>query len=86
MLILIGLSIIPTIAIALTWASGLHYRHTIWRQLAPYPARFGSSRLLPYLEPTAFGWAGLSRHAAAILIAVAAASALAVAVADSRQL
>jgi hypothetical protein len=83
--VLAAASILATAGVTLSWASGVTYKHTVWRELLPFPAQLGSSRVVDYLEQTVFAWLGASRTTAALLIGLFALSALAVAVANTRR-
>jgi hypothetical protein len=70
-------SVTGTIALALTWASGVTYDGTIWRQI-------GSPAYVDALQKTVFSWIGAGRTLGALIVATCALAALALAVDDSR--
>jgi len=80
-----GVSIVATTAVTISWASGIHYVHTVWHQLAPYPAQLGSSRIVDYLERSTFSWVGANAKHGALVTALVAASAFVVALIDARE-
>jgi hypothetical protein len=77
--LLAAAALLPTLAVALTWASGVHYRDTIWGELARVPGQRGSSRLAEALQDSVYGWLGASRPAAALVVAACAIASLVVA-------
>jgi hypothetical protein len=83
--VLAVVSIVATTAVSVSWASAVQYRHTVWRELAPFPAQLGSSRVVDYLEQTVFAWLGVGRGTAALLIGFVGLSALGVALASNRR-
>jgi hypothetical protein len=83
--VLAAVSIVATSAVTVSWASGVHYRHTVWRELMPFPAELGSSRIVDYLERTIFTWLGTGPKAGALLLGLCALTAFAVALIDTRE-
>ena len=77
--------LVATTAVSVSWASGVQYRHTVWRELAPFPAQLGSSRVVDYLEKTVFAWLGVGPGTAALLIGFVGLSALGVALATNQR-
>ena len=80
-----GVSIVATTAVTVSWASDVHYRHTVWRELAPYPAELGSARIADYLERSAFSWVGANPKQGALLAGLFAATAFVIALIDARE-
>ena len=83
--VLAAASIVATTGVTVSWASGVTYRHTVWRELLPFPAQLGSSRVVDYLEKSVYAWLGAGLRTGALLIGFFAASALAVALANTRR-
>lgn len=78
-------SLIATTGVTVSWASGVHYRHTVWRELMPFPGELGTSRVVDYLERTVFTWLGTGMKVGALLVGLFALTALAVALLDARE-
>ena len=76
---LTALSVLPMTALTLTWASGKLHGEPVWRDLG-----HGTSRLADGLASNVLLSTGLSRGAAAIVVAVCAGAALALATASRR--
>jgi hypothetical protein len=72
-------SVVPMVAVALTWGSTDSVPGTIWGALVQLPLAPRSSSLVASLSANALDWLGISRTAAAVLVAITAASAVAIA-------
>ena len=80
-----GVSILATTGLAVSWASGVHYDHTVWHELTPFPGELGSSRIVDYLQRSIFSWFGAGPKLGALLAGASAASAFAIALVDARE-
>jgi hypothetical protein len=76
-------SVVPMVAVALTWGSTGSVPGTIWGALVRLPFAPGSSSLVASLSANALDWLGIGRTLAALLVAVSAASAVAIAAAPA---
>ena len=80
-----GVSVVATTAVTVSWASGIHYVHTVWHQLTPYPGEVGAGRLDAYLQRSVFSWVGVDPKQGALLAGLFAAAAFVVALAGARE-
>jgi hypothetical protein len=78
--VLTAVSIVAGTTLMLTWAGSadLHYRHTVWGELARFLARGTDARLYDELAKNVLVWAGPNRLVAAGVVCACAAAAYAV--------